>query len=128
VAGPAFEAQLGPGRVVAARDRPAGVIVVASERAVEDLLADLNAELLAEYDPLAPAERSELDRLHAEQVARVTAAGRLDLVERLDAGGLDILASVEPTIDPVAAARMTELRAAGARLGVFLLPPPPTVG
>ena len=128
VAGRAFEAQLGPGRVVAARDRPAGVIVVASERAVEDLLADPNAELLAEYDPLAPAERSELDRLHAEQVARVTAAGRLDLVERLDAGGLDFLASVEPTIDSVAAARMTELRVAGARLGVFLLPPPPTAG
>lgn len=125
VVDPVFEAQMGPGRVISADDAPVGTVVVASDRAVNDLLDDPTATLLAEHDPLSPDERAELDRLRAEQAAAVTAAGRPDLVDRLDAGGLDVLASVEPALDPVAAARMTELMGRGSRVGVFLLPPPP---
>lgn len=120
---PQFTAHVGQRRVVgneaAADVVPSGTLLVATGSAVPDSQADPDLELVAVYDPLTDEERAELERLQAEQKDRLRAAGRDDLVDRVENEGIGVLAIDEPALDPVAATRIAELLRRGERAAVF---------
>ena len=120
-----FRAHAGPGRVLGPDDEPAGTLWVVTGSAVADALDDPRLEVVAEHDPLSSDERAELARLQAEQRQRLIDAGRTDVLDGVENEGVEILASVEPALDPVAAARIAELLRRGQRAAVFATAYPP---
>jgi hypothetical protein len=118
-----LRAHAGAGRVVA-DDPVAGHLLVASGTAVDEARAAGRGREVATYDPLSPTERRELDRIQREQAELLVAAGREDLVPRLENAGAVLLPEVTPAVEPAAVARITDLLERGDRASVFLLPPP----
>lgn len=122
-----FRAHAGAGRVLDPDPDPPpdGVLFVATGTSVADGLADPRLELVAEYDPLAPDERDELERLQAEQRERLRAAGRTDLLDAVENEGIEVLAAGEPALDGPSSERIAELLRRGQRAAVFAAPWPP---
>lgn len=120
---PQFTAHVGRRRVLgderAPDVEPAGELLVATGSAVRESEDDPDLALVAIYDPLTPAEREELESLQGEQKQRLRDAGKPELVDRVENEGVEILASVEPALDPVAATRIAELLRQGERAAVF---------
>lgn len=120
---PTFTSHAGARRTLgdpaAPDDEPAGTLLVATGSAVPDSRDDPALEELATYDPLTDDERVELERLQGEQRQRLVDAGRADLGDRVENEGIELLATVEPSLDPVAAARIAELLRRGERVSVF---------
>lgn len=120
---PTFTAHAGARRTIgdpaAPRGSPAGTLLVATGSAVPDSRDDPALEELATYDPLTDDERVELERLQAEQRQRLVDAGRADLGDRVENEGIELLATAEPSLDPVAAGRIAELLRRGERVSVF---------
>lgn len=123
LADPQFTAHLGERRILGDESAPdvvpAGELQVATGRAVLEARDDPAWQEVATFDPLTAEERAELERLQAEQEANLRAAGRADLVDRLENEGVEVLATVEPSIDQAAATRIAELLRKGELVAVF---------
>jgi hypothetical protein len=99
------------------------VLVVATGLAVEDFVVLDDHELLAEYDPLTPADRVELIALQRSAIAALAAEGRPDpgsIVEQVSIGELEWLYT---ELDPAVIARVSELLTPGDRVAVFRVTP-----
>ena len=122
VADPGFAAQFGAGRIA---DDGVGfdqVLLVVNGSAVADALADPDLVLVAEWDPLTPEERIELQDLQESQRQALIDAGLPEEVERVENAGIAVYATVQPAIDPVAAERIAELLDRGVRVAVLADP------
>jgi hypothetical protein len=98
-----------------------GVVIVATGLAIDDLASRPDRELLAEYEPLAADDRSELIALQSAAIEALEAMGRDDptaIVERSSVGALGWLYE---ELDPAVVERLAELLAPGDRVAVFLV-------
>ena len=120
----AFAAQVGRGRTASEGGPPDQVLLVVTGSAVEEALAAGTDELLAEWDPLSPDERAELVRLQREQAQNLIDAGLPEEVSRVENAGIEVYATVQPAVDPEAAARIAELLDRGVRVAVLRAGPP----
>lgn len=126
-----FTIHFAPSRTEGAPGAPTdfdGTVIVATSRATTELLGVAGLVPLANWDPLTPAERTEIEDLWAEARVALTGAGREDLAVQVgDVPLRALLVTGNADFSTIAyenLLRIDELEKRGIPVTIFLAPPP----
>lgn len=111
--------------------RFAGRVIVANNEGIAEWEAQPGVRVLARWDPLTPAERTEMTTLVERVASEFTRAGRPDLADATRRGALGRSLAIDggvlpPGVDPAAVERIAVLEERGIPVVVFLDPTPVT--